>query len=353
MQRYIRGLMLAGAAMVAWGCTDNPISDGAGDPSKVVATPGSIFMDPNDTVLTTVEVQDSRGAAIAGDFTIQNVGGGIQVEVDSSFNPYYNEDGVLVPPTSPTRVRLRVISGSVFGPYTFEVVGSGLVEEIPVRVLPTVAPVTNTATTAFPDETFTLTTSAPFLFGPDAQAITADGYILETVSVAADGSSMEIRAVAPNTGDLSIAGLQVDFIPGVDLMLGTTGGAIDLVGLPGTDGSAPPLIPTPPVGAGNSIDFIDFVGASDQFYSFSVTAGDTLDFEVNWDGDDTDIDILLVDPAFTTGSCAQAACTGNHPEHWTWIAPTTDTYFLWFQLYAGAAPPAYRVTISRPAADGE
>lgn len=345
MQRYIRGLMLAGTAVVAWGCTDNPIGDGADDPAQIVASPSSIFADAGETVTMTVEVQNDQGAALASQFSILNVDAGITAVIDSTFNPYYDADGNLVPPTSPTRIRVLVTAGAQAGVFNFDVAAAGLTSEMDVRVLP--LDITGTFSNAAPacNAPVTYTVADPYVFSSTSVVTAAGALPPITQSVAGDGSSITFLPAPGFDGTVTISDVELSFLPGAPVNLttletvtaGTTG-----CGFTGQDDvlTSAPAIDAPALGGVTGV-FDQGDIAVDQYYILNVTQNGNYEVSMNWDNT-SDVDLYLLEADGVTEVCHSwydqpEACSAD-------LVP--GTYVVQMQLFSGAVPGFISISVS-------
>lgn len=346
MHRYIRGLMLAAAAGVLWGCGDDPLAEGAGDNLQLVGDPTAMFITVNELERMVVELKDSQGSSVQTTFSISNVSPGISVAVDESFVPVFSPDGELLPPTSPTRARLEITAGGSAGGESFDVSAGGVTKTFTVRVMPTAIP--GTFSTAAPacNETVTFTVTAPYSFAADAD-VTSDVWDGRTaeVSVAPDGLSVSFLP-PPGSSQFTFSGVLFDFAPGLvasfDAAEAIAVGADCFTGQ--DDPATAPVLTLPAVG--ETLTFFD-VGniAVDQFYRMDVADVDaSYDISVDW-SNSSDIDILFLNDAFALVSPFGGA-TASHPEHVT-FAKAPGTYYLFSDLYSGAAPDIHLWTITR------
>ncbi len=222
MHRYIRGLMLAGAAGVLWGCGDDPLSEGAGDISKLVATPAALFISQGDTEATVIEAYDAAGGAREATFDFGSVGAGITVERDESYTPTYDADGNLLPPTSPTRVRYQVTAGNTIGEYSFQVTAGGQSLTIPVRVTPTEIPATFSTTTPGLGEVITVTAPTGLRFTDDTEVTfenDPDGIV---TAVAPDGTTISFIAIPGTVGTPTFTAVALAYAPSITYELAST-----------------------------------------------------------------------------------------------------------------------------------
>lgn len=224
MQRYIRGLMLAFTAGALWACGDDPNSEGAGDVFRLVANPAQAFVETGDDKSINVELLDQQGAASATTFAVSDVTPGITAVIDESFNEVYDENGQLVPPTSPTRARILITADSIPGNYQFTVSAGGQSEVVEVHVVPSFLDAAfSTLTPGLADTvTLTITPGIQYAFESGATISSPGAATPYVVDVAPDGSSL--RFVTPPNYDVRgiiVHGVKATFldasVPAFDL----------------------------------------------------------------------------------------------------------------------------------------
>lgn len=338
MHRYIRGLMLAAAAGVVWGCGDDPLAEGAGDNLQLVGDPTALFITINDLERMVVELKDAQGTSVQTTFSVSNVSAGISVDVDESFVPVFSPDGELLPPTSPTRVRLEITAGTEPGVETFDVSANGVTKTFTVRVVPTGFAGTFSAPPVV-GVPVTLTAAAPFGFAADAEVFSADGFAFEIIEVAPDGSSITFVPLAVGPGALTIEGATLSYIPGATFSFPTddaTGVASPFTDQDDPDATAPPIVF--PSAVGDSIVVYDGGQiAAFQFYTLSVGTAGTYQFTASWE---TEADY---DYAICTLGCGAfintSGATGANPEVMTQALAVGD-YTLYTNLYDAHDEPA-------------
>lgn len=221
MQRYIRGLMLAAAVAVAGGCGDDPLAEGAGGVTKLVANPTSIFLNTGDTKLVGVEAQDDLGAARAATFEITSVTPGITVTRDETFVPVFDADGTLIAPTSPTRVRYTVVGGSTVAENSFTVTAGGQSITVDVHLTPGSFPVTYSTVTPGLGEVVTATAPSGLIFTGDTevQFAGADNAIITGLSP--DGTQITFIVIPGTTGAPTFTAVGLAYAPDITYDLDT------------------------------------------------------------------------------------------------------------------------------------
>lgn len=161
--------------------------------------------------------------------------------------------------------------------------------------------------------------------------VTVDGLLLGNILTE---SATQVTAEAPT---FSTAGTyQVVVIAGgVPVAAGTWtqnagfGPVACSPGCEGPGGAVPITIP---------YDFTGTIATTDNFFLFNVSRDLTMTMNLGW-GTGQDVDLLVVDAAFTAFQCFDGA-TGADPEV-SHCSVNTGGWLLWNNLYAGAAPVTY------------
>jgi hypothetical protein len=328
MKRSMCGLVLFAAAAGLWGCNGDPTGNFRSG-ETVVADPSTVFVDQGASKFVTVEVVDSQGNQLSGNFAAQNVGAGITVEKDTTFL----QTSTGTPISTSARF---VVTGVAPGATSFDVTSGTATKTVPVSVVPTSVLATFAPVAPAPDELVTITLPTNFKFGADAGVATNLGAgIVRSVSV----DSTSITAL---------------IVPGMSLSLATvdTIAAAPFVGT-GTTGTAP-LIPVPAAIGDSTLllggtgwsgpDITGDGGLGAQYFKFTVANAGDYHFVTDWPND-ADLDPVV---------CFDAACAGGafagtgsgHPEDGI-LTLTPGTYYLAIVLFAGTGPDNFRVTISQ------
>jgi hypothetical protein len=341
--------MLAAAAGVLWGCGDDPLAEGAGDNLALTGDPTALFITINELERMVVQLQDDQGTAVQTEFAVSNVTSGITVEVDESFVPVFSPDGELLPPTSPTRVRLEITAGNSPGVESFDVTAEGVTRTFSVRVVPTAFAGTFDAPMVLLD-TVTLTATAPFGFAPDAEVHSPAGVVYEVVEVAVDGSSITFIPSSVEAGALTIEGATLSYISGATFTFNTADESG--VASPFTDQDDPtataPAIAAP-AAVGDSVVFHDGGAiATDQFYRVTIPGAGTYQFILSWDGD-ADEDMYVCNADCSVNLSAFQAATGANPETANVVFAGGGDFTVYVQLYDAHddIPENFKVIVKR------
>ena len=349
MHRYIRGLMLAAAAGVVWGCGDDPLAEGAGDNLQLVGDPTALFININDLERMVVELKDAQGTSVQTTFSISNVSSGISVDVDESFVPVFSPSGELLPPTSPTRVRLEITAGGSAGVESFDVSAGGVTRTFTVRVTPLALAVTFDAAPTLLD-TVTMTAVAPFGFAADAEVHSANGRAYEIIEVAGDGSYIRFVASSVETAPLTVDGVTLSFIPGATFSFDTD---TDLAVASPFTGQDDPTTSAPaiaaPAAVGDSVVFYDGGElAVDQFYRVTIPGAGTYQFILSWDGE-ADEDMYVCNADCSVNLSAFQAATGANPEIANVVFAAGGDFTVYINLYDAHddIPANFKVIVKR------
>src|SRR5512143_2309920 len=187
MKRVTRrsmALVLAGVAA----CKGDPTGDLRNGVDHLVATPSAIFLRPGASTNVLIEAVDEQGNREGTHFSLGVVSPEINVVIDSGFNQVVDNNGNFVLPDEPTRLRYIVTPEAPVGDASFEVQAGGHSITIPVRLVPDSVAVTFSNAVPTLGDTVTLTTAAPFVFGPEA-TVTAGG--LDAIMVSHSATALK------------------------------------------------------------------------------------------------------------------------------------------------------------------
>jgi hypothetical protein len=350
MKRSMCGIALLAAATALWSCNGDPTGSIRDSGQKVLADPSVVFVDQGAVKPVTVELVDGQGNQLEVDFTPQNVGAGITVAEDTTF---------LETSTGHIQTAQRfVVTGVAPGSTSFELTSGGVVDTIPVRVIPTsfAATVSNAAPAANEPVTVTLPAGYKFVAGAGVSSDRGAGIV---TSVAADSSSLVVVLPLGSSGPLTLDSVQVGFLPGV-----TLGGipteatvAADATPAAGTGSTATaPSLPVPAldattgfvdIGAFTAPDLTVDGGVGAQYYRLVITEAGDYTITTDWPAPASDIDVVQCP---STGCAAASTFVGtgvDHPEQGT-LTLAPGTYFLAVILFAGG-PSDFGIRIDHTA----
>jgi hypothetical protein len=354
MNRLVRGLITVVAAGAGWACG----TDLGKDADKTVslsATPSVVFVANTDSQTVDIEALNADGQQLAADFQLTNVGAGITVRLDSTFQP-------IPGGTNPTRARyiVRAATPATFASASFTVSANGQSVTVPVSITPANLPATFSNVAPNPNDTITITAPAPLTFA-SGTTITFGTLPAQIVSISADSSSITFVPVPSSSGVATVTDLRLPYLSS-SLTLNTTD-QISVLGLTGTDDftAAAPVIPLP--GTGETVMFLDAgafnsnatclndIGGPCRIYQFTVTGGD-FDFSASWQGT-TDLGFYIYDASDVAGGFIDG-CDGlgaggtGQPEACTFSLPP-GTYYIANDTFSAfyAAPNNVDPTFTR------
>jgi len=340
MTRLIRGSVVLAACVGILSCTGgDPTVGSPGTPDKIVALPGVVFVNAGQSQLISFQLLDDNTGQIPTSWSVGATPPEFSVAIDSSFRPVYNPDGSLTLPSEQTEMR-ATITGLAAGAAQFTVSASGKSLVIPVYVVPVAFNPTVTPAAAVLLDTVTVTAPAGYIIRQDAVFGTGTAFPAWVYNVAADGSSAQI-VVPPGSNDLlTIAGVEINFLPGTSLTLPTT----TTVTRAKQDNQGAPVMLALPA-AGSSLVFTDAPGdGPDTYYGFVSNGVDSLRLTVGWEGG-ADIDLLWQNAAGSyVGNFSGA--TGANPEVTTVLLPAGN-YTFDLNVYDdhGDPPAAYNIML--------
>jgi hypothetical protein len=209
MKRWLRGSVVLATAVGMWSCSGDPTDSFRGGPSRIVATPASLFITEGQTEAVIVQAQDDQGNPLAVTFDTTS-GPGITVVEDVTFLPTNG-----APIQGQTRY---LITANTFLATSFTVRAEGDSLVIPVRALPATFAGTFSNVAPALGDTVTLTAPAGLKFGPETFITFAgapgDPFI---TGISADSTVLSFLP-APSTDTVaSVAGLQPTYAAGVTL----------------------------------------------------------------------------------------------------------------------------------------
>jgi hypothetical protein len=217
MTRLLHGSVVLALCAALMSCGD-PTADLRGGPSRIVADPSALFLAQGETKNVTVRVLDDQGNELSEPVSITSFAPTlVTVSIDSGFLPGTDTTTAGQIP-DPTRTRLIVTgvgrdSGSVV------LSAGGVLDTLPVRVLPVATEFDATFSNQTPalGETVTVTAPAGFSFAADSGLTFAAGPTPIVVARAADGSSLTFLP-GPNTvGKATFQGVVPSYAPALIL----------------------------------------------------------------------------------------------------------------------------------------
>jgi hypothetical protein len=208
MNRLVRGSVILAAAAVSWACGGLD-TDGIDTTAQLVADPGVVYVANTDSQAVFVEALNDLGQQLEGNFTVTNVGAGINVNYDTTFAPRPGVDNL------PTRVRyfVRAIDPNSFVNTSFTVSANGQSVVIPVRITPTNLQVTFSNSNPAPGEVVTLTAPANVVF-TSATTVTVTGGA-QVVAISPDSTQISVVfATGSFAQTATVTNVAVNYLPG-------------------------------------------------------------------------------------------------------------------------------------------
>jgi hypothetical protein len=347
-------LVLAGLA----GCKGDPTGDLRNGVDHLIATPSAIFLAPGASTNVTVEALDEQGNRQGTRFTLDAISPLISVVEDSSFNRIVDNDGNLVFPKNPTRLRYAVTPVATVGDASFTVRASGKEILIPVRLVPDSVAVTFSNAAPATGDTVTVTTAAPFQFRPNATVVAGGS---PGVVVSQSASSIQFVPMPGGTGVAQVTGVALNYATTLALALPTTAEFTVPAGFTGTGAIATaPSVTLPAAGSGTL--FVDagataavpqctnsLLGSPCRVYQLTLAAGRTFAIRANWEGE-SDLGVYFLNSAGTL-SLGLGACddkldgAAGQPESCT-ITLGAGTFYLVVVNFSAADPVWIRLNLT-------
>lgn len=222
MNRVTRGTVVLATAIAMLSCKGDPTGDLRDGIDHLIATPGAIFIGVDSTKSVLVEAVDKQGNRLGTTFTLGNVGAGITVVSDDSFNLVYNTKGQLVPPSNWTRVQYLVTGVAGSGNSSFVVTAGGKSLTIPVRIVPDSGSFTISSATPTLGDTVTATAGPNFRFTP-ASVVSVAGASVVTIGISADSTQITFIPGPGASGPVHVSGMIVTYTPALGGLIGTSG----------------------------------------------------------------------------------------------------------------------------------
>lgn len=208
MNRLVRGSVILAAAAVSWACGGLD-TDGIDTTAELVADPSVVYVANTDSQAVFVEALNDLGQQLEGNFTVTNVGAGINVNYDTSFAPRPGVDNL------PTRVRyfVRAIDPNSFVNTSFTISANGKTVTVPVRITPSNLQVTFSNSNPLPGEVVTLTAPANVLF-TSATTVTVTGGA-QVVAISPDSTQISVVfATGSFASQATVNNVAVNYLPG-------------------------------------------------------------------------------------------------------------------------------------------
>lgn len=297
---------LAPLALVLSACKDSPTADDTGEPYAIVSNTSALFLAPNSNFTVVASVIDRFNGRLAQELTLTSATA-TAIQIDSTR---------YLPELAETRFYDKLAAGQTAPAQIFLSAGS---------VQDTVNVVTVSAGTA--------SGAAALIFRSPVDLFTAE------TEIEVDGgagtilsrNARELAVLLP-FGASGTVTYEFSGLNGANALSGST----VAVGVPTNEDGEPND------DAASARDYT--VGSTvygsvseddvDDFYELVVTEAGSYEFELDWNDDDADVDLLLYR---SNGSFASVAgATSNHPEHFT-VTLQPGTYYIDVNLYSAGA----------------
>jgi len=346
MNRLLVGAVVLAMSIPALSCGD-PTSSLRGGPAAIEAEPTSLFVTQGQTTQITVRVLDEQGNELADTVTFSSPSSAVTVAYDPNF--LVGTDTTTPGATVPSKTRTRLLLTGVTVDTGHVTVTSGnLSKDILFRVLPSdpsalfSSAVSFSNTTPAVNEVVTMSATG-FKFSPGtAVVVFASGDTAITVGVSADSSTLSFLPLPGSSGDITVGGTGLAFLPSVPLPITVTAPlTVSTTPLAGTNSPATaPSMNAPALG--QTVHLVDFgtapgyacptAGVPCQVYKLVVPAGGgTYDFTLTWSNtSDLGLYIFAADGTTFTGNACDANGNGDaaQPEICTGVALAEGTYVL-------------------------
>jgi hypothetical protein len=358
MNRVIgRSVVLVLAGVVA--CQGDPTSDLRNGVDHLIATPSAIFLSRGVTTNVLIEALDEQGNRQGTHFTVDQVSALIDVAVDSSFGRIVNNEGDLVFPDAPTRLRYSVSPAAPVGDASFVVRAGGHEITVPVRLVPDSIAVTYSNAAPAAGDTITVTTASPFQLRPSA---TVDAGGARAILVDQTGNALRVVPLPGGAaGPVTVNGIALDYATTLALSLPSTTSFTPPAGLAGTGALATAPTVTLPA-AGVTKLFVDEgataavpqctgsgLGSPCRVWKLVLAAPRTFQVRATWEGgSDIGIYILTSAGALTTapGACDdKGAGAAGQPEACT-ITLAAGTFYMVAANFSAADPVWIRMDLT-------
>lgn len=215
MKRLLRGSVVLAVAVGFLSCSGDPTSDFR-QPSGIVASPTSVFINVGDTKPVVASLQDDQGNQIAAEYTITDVGAGLTVVQDTAYQ--HTNAGVNIANAVRFQVTGTAIANSSF---TINAGGESLV--VPVRVTPAAIDIAISNPTPAWGDTITLTAPAGVLFTPESEVTFAGGPPGDIVSLSPDGTILTVVPGPNVSGVVTVTHTTVTYDQSLDFTVTSNG----------------------------------------------------------------------------------------------------------------------------------
>ena len=216
MKRLLRSSVVLAIAVGFLSCSGDP-TDSFREPSGILATPTTLFIDIGETKPVILALQDQQGNQIAADYEITDIGPGIAVVQDTTFQ-HTNVPGLAID----NQVRFQVTASAIANSsFTVNAGGQSLV--VPVRVTPATVDLVISNPTPLLGDTITLTAPAGVLFTDTSEVTFAGGAPGDIVSLSPDRTVLTVVPGPNTTGAVSVSHTTVSYDETLDFTITSNG----------------------------------------------------------------------------------------------------------------------------------
>ncbi len=207
MNRVLRSSVVLAAAVGAFAaCKGDPTEDLRQGVDHLVANPTVLFIDEGLSQNVVVEAVDAQGNQVVTEFFLANVGTGITVVRDTTFNPVYAGEKLTAPGTV-TRARFIVTAVQQVST-SFTVGAGGRTITIAVATIPTTAAAVFAPTNLNIGDTLTITAPGSLKFTPASTvSFGAGACAVVPGSLAADSTSLRCIPFPGSTGTATLSNM--------------------------------------------------------------------------------------------------------------------------------------------------
>jgi hypothetical protein len=207
MNRVLRSSVVLAAAVGAFAsCKGDPTEDLRQGVDHLVANPTVLFIDEGLSQNVIVEARDAQGNQVGTQFTLGNVGTGISVVRDTTFNPVYAGEKLTAPGTV-TRARFTVTALQQVST-SFQVRAGGRTIDISVATIPATAAAVFAPANPNIGDTITITAPGSLKFTPASTVTFAAGACAVVPgSLAADSTSLRCIPFPGSTGTATLGNM--------------------------------------------------------------------------------------------------------------------------------------------------
>ena len=145
MKRLIVVSFVSVPLLVLAACTGDPTESLRGGIVQLNPAPSQLFLVHGKTTNVDVTATDGQGNQIEATFEAKDVGAGLTVQRDLTFQPVFVNDSTLAPPDKAVMFRFKVTADALVGT-TFDLTAGDKSVTVPVSVAPDPADLPTTAT---------------------------------------------------------------------------------------------------------------------------------------------------------------------------------------------------------------